>query len=32
VLDISKLQRDFGIELPHWREGLAQALDALARD
>jgi dTDP-4-dehydrorhamnose reductase len=30
VLDTTKLQRDFGIAPQDWREGLAQALDALA--
>jgi dTDP-4-dehydrorhamnose reductase len=30
VLDTTKLRRDFGIDLPDWREGLVQALDALA--
>lgn len=29
VLDCSKLQRDFGIALPDWREGLDKTLDAL---
>ena len=29
VLDTTKLQRDFGIELPRWRDGLATTLDAL---
>lgn len=31
VLDCSALQRDFGIALPDWREGLAAVLDDLAR-
>ena len=31
VLDTSKLQRDFGIRPPDWREGLDRALDALER-
>lgn len=31
VLDCSALQRDFGIELPDWRAGLAAVLDALPR-
>src|SRR5690606_19042916 len=31
VLDCSALQRDFGITLPDWREGLAATLDELAR-
>lgn len=31
VLDCSALQRDFGIELPDWRTGLATVLDALPR-
>ena len=30
VLDCTALQRDFGIQLPDWREGLAQTLDRLA--
>ncbi len=30
-LDTSSLQRDFGIALPDWREGLARVLDELAR-
>jgi dTDP-4-dehydrorhamnose reductase len=30
VLDIAKLQRDFGIELPDWRLGLDRVLDELA--
>jgi dTDP-4-dehydrorhamnose reductase len=30
VLDCSALQRDFGIELPSWQEGLSLTLDALA--
>ena len=30
VLDCTALQRDFGIHLPDWREGLAQTLDRLA--
>ena len=29
VLDCTALQRDFGIQLPDWREGLAQTLDQL---
>jgi dTDP-4-dehydrorhamnose reductase len=29
VLDTAKLEQEFGIELPHWREGLAATLDAL---
>ena len=29
VLDTSTLQRDFGIALPDWREGLARVLDEL---
>ena len=29
VLDCTALQRDFGIQLPDWREGLAQVLDQL---
>ena len=32
VLDTTRLQRDFGIVLPDWREGLARALDVLERD
>jgi dTDP-4-dehydrorhamnose reductase len=32
VLDTGRLQRDFGIAPPHWRDGLDQALDALERD
>jgi dTDP-4-dehydrorhamnose reductase len=32
VLDTTKLQRDFGIAPPDWREGLSRALDALERD
>jgi dTDP-4-dehydrorhamnose reductase len=32
VLDCGALQRDFGIVLPDWREGLARALDVLERD
>ena len=31
VLDCSALQRDFGIELPDWRAGLATVLDTLPR-
>ena len=31
VLDTAKLRRDFGIDPPDWRIGLAQALDALKR-
>ncbi len=31
VLDTTRLQRDFGIALPDWREGLGRALDALER-
>jgi dTDP-4-dehydrorhamnose reductase len=31
VLDCSALQRDFGVELPDWRTGLATVLDALPR-
>jgi dTDP-4-dehydrorhamnose reductase len=31
VLDCSALQRDFGIELPDWRAGLAMVLDRLQR-
>jgi len=31
VLDCSALQRDFGIELPDWRAGLATVLDRLQR-
>lgn len=31
VLDSTKLQRDFGIALPDWREGLAKDLNALAK-
>ncbi|TWI00258.1 dTDP-4-dehydrorhamnose reductase [Luteimonas cucumeris] len=30
VLDNSAFQRDFGIELPNWHEGLVQVLDELA--
>jgi dTDP-4-dehydrorhamnose reductase len=30
VLDCSALQRDFGIALPDWQEGLSLTLDALA--
>ena len=30
VLDTSSLRRDFGIELPHWRDALALTLDQLA--
>ena len=30
VLDCSALQRDFGIELPAWQDGLARTLDELA--
>ncbi|PJJ96384.1 dTDP-4-dehydrorhamnose reductase [Lysobacteraceae bacterium NML91-0213] len=29
-LDTSTLQRDFGVELPHWTQGLARVLDELA--
>jgi dTDP-4-dehydrorhamnose reductase len=29
VLDCSALQRDFGIALPDWREGLHNTLDRL---
>ena len=29
VLDCTALQRDFGIDLPDWREGLARVLDEL---
>ena len=32
VLDTTKVRRDFGIELPGWREGLGHVLDALERD
>jgi len=32
VLDTTKLQRDFGIAPPDWREGLSRVLDALERD
>jgi dTDP-4-dehydrorhamnose reductase len=31
VLDCGALQRDFGIALPDWRDGLAATLDELAR-
>ena len=31
VLDTGKLQRDFGIGLPDWRDGLDRVLDELAR-
>lgn len=31
LLDASRLQRDFGIGLPHWHEGLAQVLADLKR-
>jgi dTDP-4-dehydrorhamnose reductase len=31
VLDTAKLQRDFGIGLPDWRDGLDRVLDELAR-
>jgi len=31
VLDTSALQRDFGIALPDWREGLDRVLDEVAR-
>lgn len=31
VLDTTKLRRDFGIDLPEWRTGLGQVLDALQR-
>ncbi len=31
VLDCSALRRDFGIELPDWRAGLATVLDRLQR-
>ena len=31
VLDTTKVRRDFGIELPDWREGLGHVLDALER-
>lgn len=31
VLDNSALQRDFGIMLPDWRDGLARTLDELSR-
>jgi len=30
VLDNEKLQRTFGVALPHWREGLALCLESLA--
>jgi dTDP-4-dehydrorhamnose reductase len=30
VLDCSALQRDFGIALPDWQEGLSRTLDELA--
>ena len=29
-LDTTTLKRDFGVELPHWTQGLAQVLDQLA--
>ncbi|MCD9047982.1 dTDP-4-dehydrorhamnose reductase [Luteimonas sp. MHLX1A] len=29
-LDTSTLQRDFGVELPHWTQGLSRVLDQLA--
>ena len=32
VLDTTRLRRDFGIDLPDWRDGLAGALDMLERD
>lgn len=32
VLNSDRLARDYGVRLPHWREGLAQCLDAIARD
>jgi dTDP-4-dehydrorhamnose reductase len=31
VLDTGRLQRDFGIALPDWRDGLDRVLDELAR-
>lgn len=30
VLDHTALERDFGLAVPHWQDGLAQVLDAMA--
>lgn len=30
-LDASKLAREYGLRLPHWRDGLSDCLDAIAR-
>lgn len=30
-LDTSRLERDFGIDLPHWRQGLCDVIAALSR-
>lgn len=31
ALDTSKIARDYGVRMPHWRDGLSQCLDAIAR-
>lgn len=32
AMNADKLARDYGVRLPHWRDGLAHCLDAIARD